>query len=86
MTEGFKPLPTAIDIASESNDDDGVHPLKSVEGTDWHHEFELIDPFIATRDELEYLRRTAPNRLAAAWIIGIMDTRKMYAVVTGNPF
>ena len=86
MAEGFKPLPTAIDIASQSKDEEGVHPLASVEGTDWHHEFELIDPFIASRAELEDLRKSAPNRRAADWLTGIMDTRKMYAVVTGNPF
>jgi hypothetical protein len=86
MTDGFKPLPTAIEIAEESKDKEGVHPLASVEGTDWHHEFELIDPFIATRTELEELWQTAPNRRAQDWLTGIMDTRKMYAVVTGSPF
>jgi hypothetical protein len=60
MTDGFKPLPTAIEIAEESKAKEGVHPLASVEGTDWHHEFELIDPFIATRTELEELGRPPP--------------------------
>ncbi|PMS17093.1 hypothetical protein C0Z18_21815 [Trinickia dabaoshanensis] len=86
MTDGFKPFPTAIEIAEQSADADCTHPLASVEGTDWHHEFELIDPFIATRKELEELWLTAPNRRAQDWLTGIMDTRRMYAVVTGNPF
>ncbi|RDU98737.1 hypothetical protein [Trinickia dinghuensis] len=86
MTDGFKPFPTAIDIAAESKEKDGTHPLASVEGTDWHLEFELIDPFIATRKELEELWESAPNRRAQDWLTGIMDTRRMYAVVTGNPF
>jgi hypothetical protein len=86
MTDGFKPFPTAIEIAGQSHDADSTHPLASVEGTDWHHEFELIDPFIATRKELEDLWLTAPNRRAQDWLTGIMDTRRMYSVVTGNPF
>ncbi|PCE30074.1 hypothetical protein [Burkholderia ubonensis] len=86
MIDGFKPLPSAIEIADESQSMDGIHPLSSVEGTEWHRVFDLLDPFIASRDELEELRSSAPNRRAQDWLTGIIDTRKMYAIVTGNPF
>lgn len=86
MTDGFKSLPTAIDIATESALPESIHPLESVKDTDWYQIFELMDPFIASRDELEELSRTAPNRRAQDWLAGIMDTRKMFAVVTGIPF
>jgi len=86
MTDGFKSLPTAIDIADASSEQGSQHPLASVEGTDWHQVFDVLDPFIASRDELEELHRSAPNRRAQDWLTGIMDTRKMYSVVTGIPF
>ncbi|MEX3960195.1 hypothetical protein [Trinickia sp. EG282A] len=86
MTDGFKPLPTAIDIAQDSQEKEGIHPLASVEGTEWHQVFDLLDPFIAARAELEEMWRTAPNRRAQDWLTGIMDYRKMLAAVTGNPF
>jgi len=86
MTDGFKPLPTAIEIANQYVDSNSTHPLASVEGTEWHQVFDVLDPYIAPREELEELHRSAPNRRAQDWLTGIMDTRKMFAFVTGRPF
>lgn len=86
MNEEFQTLPTAIDIAGTSPADAGIHPLDSVIGTEWHAVFEVLDPFVAPRAELEDLHRTAPNSRARDWLTGIMDTRRMIAAVTGIPF
>jgi hypothetical protein len=77
MTDQFQPLPSAIEIAATDSTSDATNPLASVEGTDWHQVFDILDPFIAKRDELAELHETAPNRRAQDWIVGLMDIRAM---------
>jgi hypothetical protein len=77
MTDQFQPLPSAIEIAATDSTSDATSPLASVEGTDWHQVFDILDPFIAKRDELAELHETAPNRRAQDWIVGLMDIRAM---------
>jgi len=85
MTESYK-LPSALDIVADSYTGDPNHPLESAANTDWVRIFDTLDPFIADRETLEELKDTAPTSRAKDWLWGIIDTRKMYAAVTGNPF
>lgn len=85
MTDSYK-LPTALDIVEDSYTGDPDHPLESARNTDWILVFDTLDVFIADRETLEELRKTAPTKRAADWLCGIMDTRKMFSAVTGNPF
>lgn len=80
MTDQFQPLPSAIEIAASDFTSDTTNPLASVEGTEWHQVFDILDPFIAKRDELAELHETAPSRRAQDWIVGLMDIRAMDAI------
>jgi hypothetical protein len=80
MTDQFQPLPTAIEIAASDSTTDTTNPLASVEGTEWYQVFDILDPFIAKRDELAELHETAPSRRAQDWIVGLMDIRAMDAI------
>ena len=86
MTDNLQTLPTVLNIAEGSQAKDSVHPLAGIQGTAWFQEFDRLDPFVASRNELERLWQSAPSRRAKDWIAGIVDTRTMYAIVTGNPF
>jgi len=86
MIDGFKKLPTATDFSKGAEGKEVVHPLKSVASTDWYQIFDQVDPFVASHDELEELWKNAPSRRAQDWLTGVMDTRRMIAVVTGIKF
>ena len=84
MTDQFQPLPSAIEIAANEPTGDNTSPLASVEGTEWHQVFDILDPFIAKRDELAELHETAPSRRAQDWIVGLMDMRSMDAIESSS--
>jgi hypothetical protein len=84
MTDQFQPLPSAIEIAATEPTGDNTSPLASVEGTEWHQVFDILDPFIAKRDELAELHETAPSRRAQDWIVGLMDMRSMDAIESSS--
>ncbi len=86
MSDRQKPFSTMLKIEWETQVHDFTHPLESVKETDWYLIFEVLDPLVAPRKELEELSRGAPNLLVRAWLRGIMDAREKIALVTGIPF
>lgn len=79
-------LPTPLDIVNQAKPGELGHPLKSVEHTDWYLQLDTIDVYIADRETLEQLAKTAPSMRCHDYLQGIIDTRTMFSVVTGNSF
>jgi hypothetical protein len=79
-------LPTSLDIVNQAKSGELGHPLKSAEQTDWYVQLDHIDVFIADRETLEALAKTAPSTRCHDWLQGIIDTRSMFAAVTGVQF
>ena len=79
-------LPTTLDVVQKASSGELGHPLKSAEQTDWYLQLDTLDVFIASRDKLEELARSAPTTRCHDWLQGIIDTRTMFSVVTGASF
>ncbi|MEX3917839.1 hypothetical protein AB4Y43_16605 [Paraburkholderia sp. BR10872] len=87
-SDDFQPLPTMADICRDGpHGNQHVHPIMSVEGTDWHAEFtDLVSGLSAERHVLEEFRDSAPTSATAAYVQAIIDIRTEIAAVTGTPF
>ncbi len=63
------------------------HPLKKPNvPSDFLAELDRIDPLICSRQRLVDLYRQAPDAEIRAFIVGIMDTRTMVALITEKEF
>jgi hypothetical protein len=52
----------------------------------WHADFEDIDPFVASRSDVEHLHTTAPDEFCKGLITGILLMRQTVAAVTNREF
>lgn len=59
------------------------HPLASAPAA-FRDEVDRLDPLICPRADLDRLMKAAPSAEARAWLVGINDTRKMLANITGG--
>jgi hypothetical protein len=57
--------------------------LRSAGDHDWYRQFDDMDPFTATRDEIDLLRRTAPTPFAKGYLTGLMIMRQQPAPLQG---
>ncbi|GIL13681.1 MAG: hypothetical protein BroJett038_24010 [Chloroflexota bacterium] len=61
------------------------HPIQNMPA-EFVDELDRIDPLTCSRKSLERLYHLAPTSEAKAFIVGILDTRRMMALVTGVSF
>lgn len=63
------------------------HPLRKPSvPADFLAELDRIDPLICPRERLVDLYRQAPDAEVRAFLVGIMDTRTMVALITEKEF
>ncbi|PWB39932.1 MAG: hypothetical protein C3F19_13395 [Rhodocyclales bacterium] len=63
------------------------HPLKRPNvPAEYLDALDRIDPLICSRERLVDLYRQAPDAEVRAFIVGIMDTRTMVALITEKEF
>lgn len=53
---------------------------------EWYADYEDIDPFVADRELVEHLLKTAPNDYTSGLITGMLLIRQQIAAVTGRGF
>ena len=68
--------------------DDVTKKLDEVRETPpaWHADYEDIDPFVASRSDVEQLLDTAPDEFCKGLITGILMMRQTIAAVTNREF
>jgi len=69
------------------NEIDIQHPLQRPNvPAEFLDKLDQVDPLICSREQLVRLYRQAPDAEVRAFLVGIMDTRTMVALITEKEF
>ncbi len=56
-----------------------MHIQTPMDEADWHQQFERLDPFIASRAEVEHLLATAPTPRWSGYLEAVVQFREQLA-------